>query len=55
MHVVEDGVGLVLSPWCPGDETPSGKLILLEDTEKEETSKWQEWGENMPGNNKDCA
>lgn len=42
MHVVEDGVSLVLSPWCPGEETLSGKLILLEETKRKQ--KWKEPG-----------
>ena len=45
MHVAEDREDLVLSPWCPGQETPSGKVIPLGETKKEETHKWQEWGE----------
>ena len=47
MHVAEDGEDLVLSPWCSGEETPSGKVIPPGETNEEETQK--------PGKNRDYA
>lgn len=31
-------MGPVLSPWCPGEETLSDKLILLEETKRKSVS-----------------
>lgn len=56
-HLAKDGEDLVLSPWCPKEEMPSGKAIPPGETKKEETQKWQRGGGggNMLGKNRDYA